>query len=154
MSEVPSMLRLPDKECPNVWIRGPPIQRPKQSDDHPLEGLLFDRKQKHFSNTIGNTHHIEECLGIHRKSQLSFSVYVDDIKVAGKTQHVGPKWKIMRENVGNTHTAQTRLLSLHTLSPVASTAMFVSQDFSICFQPTVVEVSAVCLRRTDILDTM
>ena len=58
------------------------------------------------------------------------------------------------KNIGNTHTAQTRLLFLHTLSPVASTAMFVSQDFSIRFQPTVVEVSAVCLRRTDILDTL
>ena len=51
----------------------------------------------------------------------------------------------------NTQTAQTALLFLHTLSPGAFTAIFVRQDFSICFQPTVVQISVLCLRRTDIL---
>ena len=45
------------------------------------------------------------------------------------------------------------LLFLHTTSPVEFTAV-VSQDFSICFQPTVVQVSVLCLRRTDILNTL
>ena len=42
----------------------------------------------------------------------------------------------------------TRLLQLHAQQH------FVSQDFSICLQPTVVQVSALCLRRTDIRGTL
>ena len=42
----------------------------------------------------------------------------------------------------NNHTAQAALLFLHTLSLVAFTATSVSQDFSICCQLTVVQVSA------------
>ena len=48
----------------------------------------------------------------------------------------------------NTHTAQTTLLFLHTLSPVAFTAILVSQDLSICSQPTAVQVSVLCRRHT------
>ena len=33
----------------------------------------------------------------------------------------------------NTHTAQTALLFLYTLPPVAFTTLFISQDFGICF---------------------
>ena len=54
----------------------------------------------------------------------------------------------------NTHIAKTALLFLHTLSLLAFTAIRVSQDFSICFQPTAVQVSALCIRRTDIIGTV
>ena len=54
----------------------------------------------------------------------------------------------------HTHTAQIALLFLHTLSLVAFTAIFARQDFSICFQPTVVQFCALCRRRTDILGTL
>ena len=52
----------------------------------------------------------------------------------------------------NTLTAQNAVLFLHTKSPVEFTALL-SQGFGI-FQPTVVQISALCLRRTDILDSL
>ena len=59
--------------------------------------------------------------------------------------------KLDHENTDATHTAR---LFLRTLSLVAFTAIFVSQDFSISFQPTVVQVSALWPRRLDILGTL
>ena len=37
-----------------------------------------------------------ECLFVHRKQGLFLSVYVDDIKMAGKKQNISPMWKIMK----------------------------------------------------------
>ena len=34
-----------------------------------------------------------ECLLVHRKEGLFLSVYVDDIKMAGRKQNVAPMWK-------------------------------------------------------------
>ena len=58
-----------------------------------------------------------------------------------------------RRYVENTLTAQSTLLFLHTSSRGERTAI-AGQDFSTCFQPTVVQVSALCLRRTGILGTL
>ena len=33
-----------------------------------------------------------ECLFLHREKGLFFSVYVDDIKLAGKKQNIDPMW--------------------------------------------------------------
>ena len=54
---------------------------------HPLEGLLCERQfekiqLKHGWEKIPNW----ECLFVHRKEGLFLSVYVDDIKLAGKTK--------------------------------------------------------------------
>ena len=39
-----------------------------------------------------------ECLFVHRKQRLFLSVYVDDIKMAGRKQNIGPIWKkLMRK---------------------------------------------------------
>ena len=46
------------------------------------------------------------------------------------------------------------LLFLQTRFLVAFTTIFVSQGFSICFQSAVAQVLPLCLRRTDILDTL
>ena len=40
-----------------------------------------------------------ECVFGHRKQGLCFSVYADDIKMAGKKQNMGPTWKKLMKNV-------------------------------------------------------
>ena len=39
------------------------------------------------------------CLFVHCEKGLFLSVYVDDIKLAGKKQHIGPKWKVLNKEV-------------------------------------------------------
>ena len=40
-----------------------------------------------------------ECLCVHREKGLFLSVYVDDIKLAGKTQNLDPMWKLLNKDV-------------------------------------------------------
>ena len=40
-----------------------------------------------------------ECLFVHREKGLFLSVYVDDIKLAGKKQNLDPMWKILNQEV-------------------------------------------------------
>ena len=41
-----------------------------------------------------------ECLFVHRAKGLFLSVYVDDIKLAGKKQNTDPMWKVIRVDLG------------------------------------------------------
>ena len=40
-----------------------------------------------------------ECLFFHREKGLFLSVYVDDIKLAGKKQNLDPMWKLLNKEV-------------------------------------------------------
>ena len=40
-----------------------------------------------------------ECLFVHRENGLFLSVYVDDIKLAGKKQDLDPMWKLLNKEV-------------------------------------------------------
>ena len=40
-----------------------------------------------------------ECLFVYHEKGLFFSVYVDDIKVAGKKQNIYPMWKVLNKEV-------------------------------------------------------
>ena len=40
-----------------------------------------------------------ECLFVHRQKGLFLSVYVDDIKLAGKKQNINPMWKLLNKEV-------------------------------------------------------
>ena len=60
----------------------------------PLAGLLCERQfgkilLKHGWEKVSNW----ECLFIHRQKGLFLSLYVDDIKLAGKKQNIDPMWK-------------------------------------------------------------
>ena len=39
------------------------------------------------------------CLFVHREEGLFLSVYVDDIKLAGKKQNIHPMWKALNKEV-------------------------------------------------------
>ena len=61
---------------------------------HPLAGLLWERQfekilLKRGWEKIPNC----ECLFVHHEKGLFLSVYVDDIKLAGKKQNLDPMWK-------------------------------------------------------------
>ena len=63
---------------------------------HPLAGLLWERQfektlLKHGWEKIPNW----ECLFVHCEKGLFLSVYVDDIKLAGKKQNIDPMWKLL-----------------------------------------------------------
>ena len=40
-----------------------------------------------------------ECLFVHREKGLFLSVYVDDIKLAGRKQNIDPMWKVLNKEV-------------------------------------------------------
>ena len=40
-----------------------------------------------------------ECLFVHREKGSFVSVYVDDIKLAGKKQNLDPMWKVLNKEV-------------------------------------------------------
>ena len=40
-----------------------------------------------------------ECLFVHREKGLFLSVYVDDMKLAGKKQNLDPMWKLLNKEV-------------------------------------------------------
>ena len=65
---------------------------------HPLAGLLRGRQfekvlLEHDWEKVPNW----ECLFVHREKGLFLSVYVDDIKMAGKTENIKPTWEITYE---------------------------------------------------------
>ena len=67
---------------------------------HPLAGLLWERQfekvlLKHGWEKIPNW----ECLFVHREKGLFLSVYVDDIKLAGKKHNIDPMWKVLNKEV-------------------------------------------------------
>ena len=64
-----------------------------------VAGLLWERQfekilLKHGWEKVLNC----ECLFVNRASGLFLSVYVDDIRMAGKTENLGPTWKISMED--------------------------------------------------------
>ena len=67
---------------------------------HPLAGLLWERQfeeilLKYYWEKVSNW----ECSFVHRQKGLFLSVYVDDIKLAGKKQNIDPMWKLLNKEV-------------------------------------------------------
>ena len=40
-----------------------------------------------------------ECFVVNREKELFFSVFVDDMKLAGKKQNIDPMWKVLNKEV-------------------------------------------------------
>ena len=81
-------------------MEDPVVPLERNLDGHPLAGLLWERQfekvlLKHGWEKIPNW----ECLFVHREKGLFLSVYVDDIKLAGKKQNVHPVWKLLNKEV-------------------------------------------------------
>ena len=114
MEDAHKLLKIPKSECPDIWIRLPRHKWPKSWSSmedpvvplernlygHPLAGLLWERQfekilLKHGWEKIPNC----ECLFVHREKGLLLSVYVDDVKLAGKKQNLDPMWKVLNKEV-------------------------------------------------------
>ena len=67
---------------------------------HPLARLLRERQ---FEQALLERRWEKipnwECMFVHRKQGLFQSVYVDDIRIAGKKQNFAPMWKTLMKNV-------------------------------------------------------
>ena len=63
--------------------------------DYSGKGNLRKFLLKHGWEKIPNW----ECLFVHREKGLLLSVYVDDIKLAGKKQNLDPMWKVLNKGV-------------------------------------------------------
>ena len=114
MEDAPKLLKIQKSECPDIWIRLPRHEWPKSWSSmedpvvplernlygHPLAGLLWERQfekvlLEHGWEKFSN----RECSFVNRAKGPFLSVYVDDIKMAGKTENMKPTWKILMENV-------------------------------------------------------
>ena len=107
------LLKIPQSECPDIWIRLPRHKRPKSWSSmedpvvplernlygHPLAGQWERQFEKillkHGWEKIPNW----ECLFVHLEKGLFLSVYGDDIKLAGKKQNLDPMWKVLSKEV-------------------------------------------------------
>ena len=68
---------------------------------HPVAGLSWERQFEEvlFEHGWGKVPNWE-CLFVHREKGFFLSVYVDDIKLAGKTENIEPTWKnLMKDHV-------------------------------------------------------
>ena len=110
MEDAHKLLKIPKSERPDNWIRLPRHKWPKSWSSmedpvvplernlygHPLAGLLCENiLLKHGWEKIPNW----ECLFLHREKGLFLSVYVDDLKLAGKKQNLDPMWKVLNKEV-------------------------------------------------------
>ena len=114
MEDAPKLLKIPKSECPDIRIRLPRHKWPKSWSSmedpvvplernlygHPSAGLLWERPfekvlLKHGWEKIPNW----ECLFVHSEKGLFLSVFVDDIKLAGKKQNIDPMWKVLNKEV-------------------------------------------------------
>ena len=101
MVECPDIwIRLPRHKCPKSWSskEDPVVPLERNLYGHPLAGLLWERQfekvlLKHGWEKIPNW----ECLFVHREKGLFLSVYVDDIKLAGKKHNIDPMWKVLNK---------------------------------------------------------
>ena len=114
MEDAPKLLKIPNSECPDIWIRLPRHKWPKSWSSmeeivvalernlygHPLAGLSWERQfekilLQHGGEKVSNW----ECLFVHREKGLFLSVYVDDIKLVGKKQNINPMWKVLNKEI-------------------------------------------------------
>ena len=109
LEDAPKLLKIPESECPDVWICLPRHKWPKSWSNiedpvvllernlcgHPLAGLLWERQFEEVMLELGWGKSAKLGMSVcSSKKGLFLSVYVDNIKMAGKRQNVAPMWEI------------------------------------------------------------
>ena len=114
MEDAPQLLKIPKvgmprhldstttTKWPKSWssIEDPVVPLERNLYGPPLAGLLWEKQfekilLQHGWEKVSNW----ECLFVHREKGLFLSVYVDDIKLAGKKQHMNPMWKVLNKEI-------------------------------------------------------
>ena len=81
-------------------MEDPVVPLERNLGGHPLAGLLWERQFDKVLFIYGWEKVPNwECLLVNREIGLFLSVYVDDIKLAGKKQNICPTWKIPMKDV-------------------------------------------------------
>ena len=84
-------IRLPRHKWPKSWssIDDPVVPLERNLYGHPLAGLLWERQFEKILLQYGweKGFQIGNVSFVHREKGLFLSVYVDDIKLAGKKQY-------------------------------------------------------------------
>ena len=108
------MLKIPKSECPDIWTRVPGHEWPKSRSNiedpvvpfernlyrHPLARLLWERPiEEVLFGLVWDKVPDWECLFVHRQQGLFLSVYLDDIKIAGRKPNMAPMWKSLMKIV-------------------------------------------------------
>ena len=114
MKDAPILLKIPNLDCPDIWIRLPRHKWPKSWSSmedpvvplernlygHPLAGPLWERQFEKVLLTYGwEKFPLGNVSLFIVKKGLFLSVYVDDIKLAGKKQNLDPMWKVLNQEV-------------------------------------------------------
>ena len=114
MEDAPTLLKIPKSECQifgyvyqsTKWTKSwssmedPVVPLERNLYGHPLAGLLWERQfEKVLLKYVWEKLPNWECLVVNRERGLFLSVYVDDIKLAGKTENIEPTWKILMKDV-------------------------------------------------------
>ena len=87
---------------PKSWssMEDPVVPLERNLYGHPLAGLLWERQFEKVLLKYGWEKVLNwECFFVNRARGLFLSVYVDDIKLAGKTENIEPNWKIHMKDV-------------------------------------------------------
>ena len=81
-------------------MEDPVVPLERNLHGHPLAGLLSERQfEKILLKYIWEKLSNYECLFVYREKGIFLSVYVDDIKLAGKKQNIDPMWKVLNKEV-------------------------------------------------------
>ena len=95
MEDAPTLLNIPKSECPDMWIRLPTQKNAEIMvqygirQDYCVKGNL----RTFYWNMVGEKVANGNVCSLTTKKGLFLSVYVDDIKLAGKKQNINPTWK-------------------------------------------------------------
>ena len=105
MEDAPKLLKIPKSKCPDIWSRlrrrkwpkslssmeDPVVPLERNLYGHPLAGLLRERhfEKVLFEKRLGKVSDWE-CFFVNREKRFFLSVYVGDIKLAGKKQNINP----------------------------------------------------------------
>ena len=96
-------ISLPKDQRPSEWarkFRDPVVILSLNLYGHPLAGLYWELYCHNHIKALGFEHVVGwECLFVHKKKQLFLSVYVDDFKMAGKTENLAPMWKELNKRI-------------------------------------------------------
>ena len=103
--DAPKLLKIPKSECPDIWIRLPRHKWPKSwsSMEDPVVPLERNLYGHPLAGCYGKGNlrksYFWECLFVQSDKGVFLSVYVDDIKLAGKKQNSAPMWKVLNKEV-------------------------------------------------------
>ena len=115
MKDAPELLRLSDEDCPKIWIGLPRARTPQHwnSIDVPVVHLGAQSSLSPIGWTLTWEREVEkvpieegrekvpgwQCVYLHHNLLLFLSVYVDDMKMAGKTQNMPKMWRTLQNKV-------------------------------------------------------